>query len=224
MTTQQEEVAPPPVRNRFYDLPDDLRRKIELRVELYHHANEIRARASGILASTETWWCVQGRARELGMHPFVYRAKCFMQMLYPQQYEEMWPLDERTPGVDEEELSPWQGSRWRPWGRSELYGLQIDALDLDWGGVEDDAEFRTRRFKDWILRSGVNHWAKDFLYAPVERDYVEGVVLRCMHDWGDQGCAVWNEDGSFRYVDMADLERFIIDTLLEIFSKDDEEW
>lgn len=227
MATQQEEVAPPPVRNWFYDLPDDLRRTIELRAELYDRADEIRAQASGWLACTEPAWMVRNRCDDLGTSPFVYTIGRYMRTLCPQQYEEMWPADEWTPRRQEERWGPWWGSPCLPWGRSKLHGLRIDALDLDWGGAKDSAEFRTRRFLDWTLRGrfgiGADVGAKDFL-ANHGPDYLASVVLEVMHDYYvDQDCGFWDEDGTFCYDDMADLERFLMDTLyrryMELFDE-----
>ena len=215
MTTHQLEVASPPVRNWFYDLPDDLRRTIELRVELYNHADEIRAQASGWLKSTEQAWMVRNSADDLGKSPFVYTAERYMQTLYPQQYEEMWPADEWTPRHQQERWGPRWGDPCLPWGRSRLYGLRIDALDLDWGGAKDGAEFRTRRFLDWTLRGrfGIGADVRDFL-ANHGPDYLASVVLEVMRDYyQDQDCGFWDEDGTFCYDDMAYVERAIMDTL-----------
>lgn len=166
------------VGNYFYDLPVDLQWKIELynrAKELCdvcgQHTDVEKLRVpceeefiwqefNPVFPWDVPWAHYGDPSHEVQLHPNLRSAKSYwgrhmrddrlFRLLARDTLNLLCPELPEAMQLPYEPLSDQDWCFERPPGRSDLWGLQIDALDLNWGRVGDDLKFRSGWMQRWI--------------------------------------------------------------------------
>ena len=210
--------------NWFYDLPTELRQKIELRnraEELCVQHRRAWSRGPQYLVDPERDYYSNHPEGRPGYEPAPYNfrqnARYAAQLLVPeeQQQDLAYLVDLGEP--PEERYHYYERPR-QPPGRSAFWGAQLDALDLDWGRVEDGVDFRLAWYQIWSGYQPPCAWWQFYSHGGTV-DYEDVWLELARKALSDDGCS-WcgerpgfDDDGNFEYPEgMPQLQGLGMDT------------